>query len=267
MKNGIGIFLLGAALALGLVSAAAIVSFYAHKGDRGKLAAFNKAVGLVSDTALKMSRSKIIRVKGSASQKVRSDYGSWSGGVSVAAPTREEAAVRLAEAEKRIIAYIESVGFKKSDIIWGSISITAVFCKNEKGIDTNDLHHYVFSRSLELSSTDVDRLEVLNRTFTNLVKEGYFVSNRGSCYLITDLDTYKMQLLEEATRNGYARARVLAESANGKVGSLLSASQGIFQVLAPGGGDISDYGTYDKSTIDKEIKAVVTLEFSTVSGN
>ena len=46
------------------------------------------------------------------------------------------------------------------------------------------------------------------------------------------------------------------------MGSLLSASQGIFQVLAPGGGNISDYGTYDKSTIDKEIKAVVTLEFS-----
>ena len=59
-----------------------------------------------------------------------------------------------------------------------------------------------------------------------------------------------------------ARAKALAESANGKVGALLSGSQGIFQVLAPGGGNISDYGTYDKSTIDKEVKAVVTLEFS-----
>ena len=72
-----------------------------------------------------------------------------------------------------------------------------------------------------------------------------------------------MKLLEAATKNAYERAKVLTESCGSEVGSLLSASQGIFQVLSPGGGDISDYGTYDKSTIDKEIKAVVTLEFST----
>ena len=96
----------------------------------------------------------------------------------------------------------------------------------------------------------------------NLVKQGYSVSNLGSSYIITDIDKYKMELLKAASKNGYDRATTLAESSGGKVGSLLSASQGIFQVLAPGGGNISDYGTYDKSTIMKEIKAVVTLEFS-----
>ena len=71
-----------------------------------------------------------------------------------------------------------------------------------------------------------------------------------------------MELLKASSDNGYSRARTIDESSGAKVGSLLSASQGIFQVLAPGGGNISDYGTYDKSTINKEIKAVVTLEFS-----
>ena len=263
MKNSVGIFLLGASLALGLVSAAVIVTVCAVKDNNKKIAAFDRAAKLAADTATNVTRSKVVRVKGSASQMVRSDYGSWSGSVAVAAATREEALVKLEAAEKQIERYITTdIGFKKTDIVWNSISVSIIYCKNEKGIATNEIHHFQVERSLEIQSADVDRLEKLNRNFTDLVKKGYSVSNHGSSYIITNLDDYKMKLLKAATENGYARAKALAESANGKVGALLSASQGIFQVLAPGGGNISDYGTYDKSTIDKEIKAVVTLEFS-----
>jgi len=241
MKKSIGMFLLGATLAFGLACAAYIVS----------------------RAAVKVSRSETIRVKGSASQLVRSDYGSWSGSVAAAAPTQEEAAVKLSAAEKQIVQYITAVGFKPEQIVWGSISISVYHKKNEKGIETNEIFKIQLSRSLEIESKDVDRLETLNRNFTDLVKQGISVSNCGSSYIITNLDDYKMKLLNAATENGYKRAQTLAGSAGGQVGPLLSASQGIFQVLSPGGGDISDYGTYDKSTIDKEIKAVVTLEFST----
>lgn len=251
MKKSVGIFLLGAALALGLVLAAFITSKY-----------FNNAAKLASRTALKVSRSETIRVKGSASQMVRSDYGSWGGSVAVAAPTREEAVVKLSAAEKKVNEYIVSLGFKKDDILWDSIGVSVIYCKNEKGVVTNEIHHYELSRSMEISSSDVDRIEKLDRTFTDLVKQGYSVGNQGARYIITDIDKYKMELLKAASKNGYDRATTLAKSSGGNVGSLLSASQGIFQVLAPGGGDISDYGTYDKSTIMKEIKAVVTLEFS-----
>ena len=240
MKKSLGMFLLGATLAFGLACAAYIVS----------------------RAAVKVSRSETIRVKGSASQLVNSDYGSWSGGIAVASPTMEEAAKKLTEAEKQINAFIAETGFPVQDVVWGSISINIFYKKNEKGINTNEIYKFQLSRSLEIASKDVNRLEVLNRKYTDLVKKGLSVSNYGSNYIITNLDDYKMKLLNAATENGYKRAQTLAGSAGGKVGSLLSASQGIFQVLAPGGGNISDYGTYDKSTIDKEIKAVVTLEFS-----
>ena len=241
MKKSIGMFLLGATLAFGLACAAYIVS----------------------RAAVKVSRSETIRVKGSASQRVRSDHGSWSGSIAVAAPTQEAAAVKLSAAEKQITQYISAIGFKPEEIVWGSISVSVFHLKNEKGVETNEIYKIQLSRNLEIESKDVDRLETLNRNYTDLVKQGLSVSNFGASYLITNLDDYKMKLLNAATENGFKRAETLAGSAGGKVGPLLSASQGIFQVLAPGGGDISDYGTYDKSTIDKEIKAVVTLEFST----
>jgi uncharacterized protein len=43
-----------------------------------------------------------------------------------------------------------------------------------------------------------------------------------------------------------------------------SASQGAFYILAPGGNsDTDDYGgTYDKTTIDKQAKVVVTIVYT-----
>ena len=262
MNKNTAICLFGATLSAGLIAAAIPSAIILLKSDRGKIRSFDKAVNTASKTALKMTRSETIRVKGSASQMVDSDYGSWSGSFAVAAPTREEAIIKLNEAEKTIEKFIVKTGFKKEEIVWDSISISTVHRKNEKGVETNDIHHYEAGRSLSISSKEVKRLEKLDRTYTDLVKEGYSVSNHGASYIITDVDKYKMKLLEAATKNAYERAKALTESCGGEVGSLLSASQGIFQILAPGGGNISDYGTYDKSTISKEVKAVVTLEFN-----
>ena len=262
MNKNTALCTFGATLSAGLIAAAIPTAVILLKSDNNKIRAFDKAVGTASKTALKMTRSETIRVKGSASQIVDSDFGSWSGSVAVAAPTRQEAIIKLNEAEKTIVKFIEKRGFKESEIIWDSISVSTVHRKNEKGVETNEIHHFEVGRSLSISSANVANLEKLDREFTNLVKEGYSVSNGGASYIITNLDDYKMKLLEAATKNAYDRAKVLTESSGGEVGSLLSASQGIFQILAPGGGNISDYGTYDKSTIRKEVKAVVTLEFN-----
>ena len=70
-----------------------------------------------------------------------------------------------------------------------------------------------------------------------------------------------MELLAEATKNAAERAEVLARNSKGTVGALISATQGVFQITAPASSDISGYGEYDKRTIQKEVKAVVTLEF------
>ena len=44
--------------------------------------------------------------------------------------------------------------------------------------------------------------------------------------------------------------------------NLVSARQGIFQVTAENSTDLSDYGVYDTSTIDKVVKIVVTLSYT-----
>jgi hypothetical protein len=42
----------------------------------------------------------------------------------------------------------------------------------------------------------------------------------------------------------------------------VSASQGVYQIVARGSTGSSDYGEYDTSSIDKTARVVVTLEYA-----
>jgi len=54
---------------------------------------------------------------------------------------------------------------------------------------------------------------------------------------------------------------MIAENDNRKVGNLRSASIGVTQVLAADSVDVSDYGTYDTSTEDKDVMVTVRAVF------
>ncbi len=81
-------------------------------------------------------------------------------------------------------------------------------------------------------------------------------------YVTVEIEDIKMKLLGKATANGYERAGILAKNSNGKVGMLNSASQGVFQITPLHSMDVSDSGQHDTSTVEKTVKAVVTLEFN-----
>jgi hypothetical protein len=46
------------------------------------------------------------------------------------------------------------------------------------------------------------------------------------------------------------------------VGSIRSASMGVVQVLSPQSIEISDYGSYDTSSVEKEVMVTVKAAFS-----
>jgi hypothetical protein len=54
----------------------------------------------------------------------------------------------------------------------------------------------------------------------------------------------------------------LAESSGKKVGQLKSASSGVVQVLSANSLDVSDYGSYDTSKVDKNIMLTVKASFT-----
>lgn len=239
MRNRMAMFLLGATLALGFALSAYIIA----------------------QAAVKVSQKNNIFVKGSAMRLVSSDYGLWSGTFSTRNSVIAEAYAKLAADKNLVETFLLDAGFSAEEIVFESIDVTENMQRDEKGNLTQNVQDYYLSQRVTVASEKVDLIEKAAREFTDLIELGVFPRSNGASFIIRDLDKYKMELLSEATQNGAERALVLAEKSGGKVGGLISASQGVFQITAPASGAMSSYGEYDKTTIMKEIKAVVTLEF------
>lgn len=69
-------------------------------------------------------------------------------------------------------------------------------------------------------------------------------------------------MLAEATKNARACAEKIAESTDSKIGFMQSASMGVFQVTPTNSVDVSDYGYFDTSSINKKVTSVVRASFS-----
>jgi hypothetical protein len=81
-------------------------------------------------------------------------------------------------------------------------------------------------------------------------------------YYYNKLADLRLDLLTKATENAKERAQRIAQSTGAQINFLQSAATGVFQVTAKNSVDVSDYGVYDTTSIDKKITAVVKTSFS-----
>jgi hypothetical protein len=105
-------------------------------------------------------------------------------------------------------------------------------------------------------------VKTLAEKVTDLIKDGVEVRSAPPMFTVSSTDVAKNSLLAEATRNALERAETLANGSGSRVGALQSASQGVIQILPRGSISNSDGGDYSTTTIDKTMRAVVSLEYA-----
>lgn len=237
--NRLAMFLLGATLALGF-------AFSAY---------------MISTAMIRMRQENMIRVKGLAETKIRSDWATWQARLVARAADLPAGHAELERARAAVEAFFAAHGVAPSGYELSAIRIEPEYKRDEKGHLTSTIERYRVYQDIGLSSADVDLVARLAKSITDLLREGVEVHSYQPAFIYRDLETLKLELLARATQNAYDRADTLAVNSRGKVGSLASASQGVFQITPVDSTDVSDYGTYDTSTIDKSVKAVVTLQF------
>lgn len=238
--NGWGLFLLGATLALGFVAASNSIG---------------KAV-----VALRQDQG--IKVKGTALEDIGSTLGTWTGSLKAKAPTMEAAYQALAADVAKLRSFVVERKFAASEIELSSIGTSEIYATDKDGRRTNVIESYELCQSMTIESPRVAEVETLSREVTQLLLEGVAIQSGSPSFQNQDIESIKLRLLEKATQNGYQRAQTLAAGTGGRVGKLVSASQGVFQIVPRGSTDVSDYGNNDTSAIEKSAKAVVTLEFA-----
>ncbi|MEO0258835.1 MAG: SIMPL domain-containing protein, partial [candidate division WOR-3 bacterium] len=118
-----------------------------------------------------------------------------------------------------------------------------------------------FSQEIFITSKDLDKIEVLSKKIYDLVNQGVNLVSNNLEYYYSGLPDLRVSLLNEAMQDAKRRAEVIARSTGRRVGKLKSARMGVVQVMAPGSIEISDYGTYNTRTREKEIMVTVQATF------
>lgn len=124
------------------------------------------------------------------------------------------------------------------------------------------MNGYALAQILIIESHDVDAVQKATQELPGiLTNRGIVFTSVALEYYYSKLADLKMELLAEATKNAMNRAKVIAESAGAKLGVIQDAGAGVFQVTSVNSTDVSDYGMYDTTTVQKKVASVVRATF------
>ena len=69
-------------------------------------------------------------------------------------------------------------------------------------------------------------------------------------------------MLSKTVKDDPIRTKTIALQAGSKVGGLKKVNKGVFQITVPNSTRVSSWGSYDTSTIKKDITAVMGVTFA-----
>ncbi len=166
-----------------------------------------------------------------------------------------------------VLNYIKSNGIADGDITIQPLSVSPTYKHIKQNDGSGDVSEsdivsgYSLYQSLSIESHNLDAVTKVANNSSNLISQGVVLSNSSVSYIYSKLADLKKDMLAEATKDAKSRAASIADNAGSHLGQLLSASQGVMQITAPNSTDLSDYGSYDTSSVKKEITAIVHASF------
>jgi hypothetical protein len=108
----------------------------------------------------------------------------------------------------------------------------------------------------------VAKIATVAREATELINQGILIESSAPRYYYTKIGDLKVEMLGEAAKDAKERAERIASSTGNSIGSVRSAKMGVLQITAADSTDVSDYGVYDTSTVEKDMTAVVNASFA-----
>lgn len=243
------LIILGVCLALGMSAAAFILGVQTRNVGRGK---------------------QTITVKGLAEKSVKADHARWTISLKATGADLSQAVGKLRSHRPALEAFLKQQGFEENAITRMGEETEAHMEEEETSSGQTRMVEkgYDASQVFSIQSVELDKVAKANQAVIDLAMTGLPVKAQAPEYLVSQLEEIKMSLIGAATQNAYARAQEFARTGNAKVGAMSSASQGAFYILAPvsanrESANTFDYGgTYDKSTVDKTARVVVTIEYN-----
>lgn len=207
-----------------------------------------------------------ITVKGLAEKPLQADIAEWTVGTAVRGATSAEALTKLRAMQPKLRQFLAARGFEDETLRAASEQVSEHFEEEEtrNGGTRSVQRGYDATQRLVITTKELSRVEQAAAAMVQFQADGNPVFFEAPLYLVSSLEEVKMSLIGAATQNAKARAIEFAKNGDIQLGRMRSASQGAFYILpARADNEVSDYaGTYDKTTVDKKARVVVTIEYA-----
>ena len=203
-----------------------------------------------------------IRVKGYAEKPIVSDRAEWTTSITTRHLDRTTAYQKLALQRIDLLKYLEASGYAKEKVAMAPVRIRIRYKRDARQNLTNEIEQYEIEQSYTIADKDVHRLSKTAKDASHLIAEGIELESSSPSYLYTKLNDLKLDMLAAATLNARERAGKLVSASSNTLGQLRYASQGVFQITPAFSNDVSNSGYNDTSSLNKMIKAVVTVEYA-----
>jgi len=209
------------------------------------------------------SLSNVISVTGSAEKNITSDMVKWTSGFSrnVGLSGTKEGYAMMNKDLISVSEYFKAQGVTEKEFTAKPVMMNPVYESNDKY--GSKMTGYILQQFIEIQSENVSSITKLAQDAPVKLSElDILFSSQGLEYYYSKFADLKVEMLAEATKNAKARAEKIAESTGSKIGFLQSANMGVFQVTPVNSVDVSDYGYFDTSSIEKKVTSVVRASFS-----
>lgn len=171
----------------------------------------------------------------------------------------------LTARRKKLSKFLDEQGFTAAEMKVGLPEVSRVFneTRDELGNVTRTPNGYDGDLNIVVNTKKLDKIQAAQRAILNFRAQNEFIRFDNPQYLLGNLETIKRDLITQATEDAQKRAAEFAKTGGSKVGAMRSASQGSFNIYADTGSSEDDEygGSYDKSTVGKQVRLVVTIEY------
>jgi uncharacterized protein len=208
------------------------------------------AIAFVGYSIGELRRSQqFVEVRGLAERDVKSDRANWQIGIAATGGDALTVHRQLSDRLEKTRAFLLARGFAAAEVQKGQLNV------NENTSESGTRGRYTARATIALNTTKVDAVEKAAAETEALLEQGVIVENSNTRYYFTDLNAIKPAMLDEATKSARSAAEAFAKNANARLGSIRTATQGLFTIGAP----LSEYE--GEGSVQKKVRVVTKVQF------
>lgn len=185
-----------------------------------------------------------INVTGNAKKDFESDIVKWTASYSRKSMDLSEASEQLKRDRDLVKSFLVQRGVKENEILFNAVNIMKDFAyhTDERGNSYNTFSGYSLTQMLSVESKDLDKVDNASREISMLISQGVELSSNLPSYYYSKLEDLKLSLIAEASQNAKARAENIANESGSRLGGLIKADLGIFQITGQNDNEDFSYG-------------------------